>query len=87
VELREGAVPPVLDTAAAGALMQTRGHAPHTHACHTLTRRRVGIAAWVVQFLINQDGVPVKRYTPKFATEDCAADIKALIEKGPNALA
>mmetsp|Transcript_6766 Transcript_6766/g.12649 ORF Transcript_6766/g.12649 Transcript_6766/m.12649 type:complete len:102 (-) Transcript_6766:241-546(-) len=38
------------------------------------------------KFLINQNGVPVKRYSPKFPTEDCAADIKALIENGPNAL-
>lgn len=49
--------------------------------------RRTDITWNFEKFLINQDGVPVKRYSPKFATQDCAADIKALLEKGPNALA
>ena len=31
------------------------------------------------KFLINQDGVPVRRYSPKFSTEDVAADIEALL--------
>lgn len=38
------------------------------------------------KFLINQNGVPVRRYSPKFPTIDVAADIKALIEGGPDAL-
>lgn len=48
--------------------------------------RRSDITWNFEKFLINQDGVPVRRYSPKFATEDVAADIKALIEGGPNAL-
>jgi glutathione peroxidase len=48
---------------------------------------RRGDITWNFEkFLINQDGVPVKRYSPKFPTEDCAADIKKLIAEGPNAL-
>ena len=39
------------------------------------------------KFLVNQDGVPVKRYSPGFPTEDVAKDIEALLEGGPNALA
>lgn len=36
---------------------------------------------------MNQEGVPVRRYSPKFATIDIAADIEALIKGGPDALA
>lgn len=39
------------------------------------------------KFLINQNGVPVRRYSPKFPTEDCTADIEKLIKDGPDALA
>ena len=39
------------------------------------------------KFLVNQKGVPVRRYSPKFATIDIAADIEALIKGGPDALA
>mmetsp|Transcript_713 Transcript_713/g.1854 ORF Transcript_713/g.1854 Transcript_713/m.1854 type:complete len:150 (-) Transcript_713:208-657(-) len=38
------------------------------------------------KFLVNQDGRPVRRYSPKFATKNVAADIEALISGGPNAL-
>lgn len=38
------------------------------------------------KFLINQRGECVRRYSPKFATIDCESDIRALIEKGPDAL-
>lgn len=38
------------------------------------------------KFLINQEGKPVKRYSPKFETKDVAADIEKLIKEGPNAL-
>jgi glutathione peroxidase len=48
--------------------------------------RRSDITWNFEKFIINQEGVPVRRYSPKFPTENCAADIKALIEKGPNAL-
>jgi len=48
--------------------------------------RRSDITWNFEKFLINQNGVPVKRYSPKFATEDVAADIKTLMEKGPDAL-
>ena len=39
------------------------------------------------KFLINQEGVPVRRYSPKHETIDVAADIEKLIKDGPNALA
>ena len=38
------------------------------------------------KFLINQNGVPVRRYSPKFPTEDVAADIDTLLKDGPDAL-
>lgn len=38
------------------------------------------------KFLVNQDGVPVRRYSPGFPTEDVGKDIEALLEGGPNAL-
>jgi len=38
------------------------------------------------KFLVNQEGRPVKRYSPKFETKDVAADIEKLIKDGPNAL-
>lgn len=38
------------------------------------------------KWLINQEGRPVKRYSPKFPTIDCAGDIEKLIKDGPNAL-
>lgn len=38
------------------------------------------------KFLINQDGVPVRRYSPKFETQNIAKDIEALIAGGPGAL-
>mmetsp|Transcript_26206 Transcript_26206/g.89631 ORF Transcript_26206/g.89631 Transcript_26206/m.89631 type:complete len:153 (+) Transcript_26206:319-777(+) len=48
---------------------------------------RRGDITWNFEkFLINQEGVPVRRYSPKFPTEDCAADIKALVDNGPGAL-
>jgi len=39
------------------------------------------------KFLVNQDGVPVRRYSPKFQTEAVAKDIEALLAGGPGALA
>lgn len=48
--------------------------------------RRSDITWNFEKFLINQEGRPVKRYSPKFPTEDMAADIQALIQNGPNAL-
>ena len=38
------------------------------------------------KFLINQEGTPVRRYSPGFETKDVAADIAALLEHGPDAL-
>lgn len=38
------------------------------------------------KFLINQEGKPVKRYSPKFETIDIAADIETLIKEGPDSL-
>mmetsp|Transcript_26438 Transcript_26438/g.57411 ORF Transcript_26438/g.57411 Transcript_26438/m.57411 type:complete len:155 (-) Transcript_26438:363-827(-) len=48
--------------------------------------RRSDITWNFEKFLINQNGVPVRRYSPKFPTIDVAADIKALVENGPDAL-
>lgn len=48
--------------------------------------RRSDITWNFEKFLINQNGVPVRRYSPKFPTIDVAADIKALVEGGPDAL-
>ena len=43
--------------------------------------------AWNFEkFLINQEGTPVRRYSPGFETKDVAADIAALLEHGPDAL-
>ena len=43
--------------------------------------------AWNFEkFLINQEGKPVKRYSPGFLTADVAADVEALLEHGPDAL-
>ena len=48
---------------------------------------RRGDITWNFEkFLINQSGVPVRRYSPKFPTKDCAADIEKLISDGPDAL-
>jgi len=38
------------------------------------------------KFLVNQEGVPVRRYSPKFETKDVAKDIESLIAGGPGAL-
>jgi len=38
------------------------------------------------KFLVNQDGVPVRRYSPKFPSEAIARDIEMLIAGGPGAL-
>lgn len=48
--------------------------------------RRSDITWNFEKFLINQNGVPVKRYSPKFPTIDMEADIKALVQNGPDAL-
>jgi len=48
--------------------------------------RRTDIIWNFEKFLVNQNGVPVRRYSPKFPTEDCAADIEKLIKDGPDAL-
>lgn len=43
--------------------------------------------AWNFEkFLINQEGKPVRRYSPGFLTADVAADVEALLEHGPDAL-
>ena len=39
----------------------------------------------MVQFLVNQEGKPVARFSKKFLTEDVAPYIDKLIEEGPNA--
>lgn len=38
------------------------------------------------KFLVNQDGIPVRRYSPKFPTEAVAKDIELLIAGGPGSL-
>lgn len=38
------------------------------------------------KFLVNQNGVPVKRYSKSFETKDIAADIQKLIDGGADAL-
>ena len=38
------------------------------------------------KFLVNQEGRPVRRYSPYFETRNVAKDIEALVSKGPNAL-
>lgn len=48
--------------------------------------RRSDITWNFEKFLINQNGTPVKRYSPKFPTKDIATDIAKLIEAGPDAL-
>jgi len=48
--------------------------------------RRSDITWNFEKFLINQRGEVVRRYSPKFPTIDCAADIKALVDGGPDAL-
>jgi len=48
--------------------------------------RRSDITWNFEKFLINQDGVPVKRYSPAFLTADVGADIEKLIKEGPDAL-
>lgn len=48
--------------------------------------RRSDITWNFEKFLINQDGVPVKRYSPKYLTEDIAADIETLLSGGADAL-
>lgn len=48
--------------------------------------RRSDITWNFEKFLINQNGVPVRRYSPKFLTEDVGADIEKLIKDGPDAL-
>mmetsp|Transcript_26084 Transcript_26084/g.85718 ORF Transcript_26084/g.85718 Transcript_26084/m.85718 type:complete len:152 (+) Transcript_26084:263-718(+) len=48
---------------------------------------RRGDITWNFEkFLINQEGVPVKRYSPKFLTSDIGPDIAKLVSDGPNAL-
>jgi glutathione peroxidase len=43
--------------------------------------------AWNFEkFLVNQEGRPVRRYSPGFPTADVAPDIEALLKDGPNAL-
>ena len=39
-----------------------------------------------MQFIVNQEGEPVKRYSPKFETIGLADDIEKLIKDGPAAL-
>mmetsp|Transcript_5992 Transcript_5992/g.23697 ORF Transcript_5992/g.23697 Transcript_5992/m.23697 type:complete len:148 (-) Transcript_5992:412-855(-) len=58
----------------------------HTRICWDPVER-TDIAWNFEKFLVNQEGVPVRRYSPKFATIDIAADIEALIKGGPDALA
>lgn len=48
--------------------------------------RRTDVIWNFEKFLVNQEGRPVKRYSPKFPTEDVGADIEKLIKEGPNAL-
>ena len=38
------------------------------------------------KFLVNQEGRPVRRYSPYFETRNVAKDIETLVSKGPNAL-
>lgn len=38
------------------------------------------------KFLVDQEGIPVRRYSPKFPTEAVATDIELLIAGGPGSL-
>jgi len=49
--------------------------------------RRTDITWNFEKFIIDQDGKPVKRYSPKFVTEELAEDLATLIEGGPGSLA
>lgn len=48
--------------------------------------RRSDISWNFEKFLVNQNGRPVRRYSPKFETENVAEDIEALLKGGPDAL-
>lgn len=48
--------------------------------------RRSDVSWNFEKFLVNQNGIPVKRYSPKFLTEDIGPDIEKLLANGPNAL-
>lgn len=53
---------------------------PNTMPIQWSPVRRSDITWNFEKFLINQDGKPVKRYSPKFENADIAADIEALLK-------
>ena len=62
---------------------------PNTHPVWKFLKSKmdVGEIGWNFEkFLVNQDGKPVRRYSPKFETINVAEDIEALLKNGPNAL-
>ena len=58
---------------------------PNTMQIQWSPVRRADITWNFEKFLINQDGIPVKRYSPKYENADISADIDALLVD-PNAL-
>ena len=58
---------------------------PNTMPIQWSPVRRADITWNFEKFLINQDGIPVKRYSPKYENADISADIDALLVD-PNAL-
>ena len=54
---------------------------PNTMPLQWSPVRRSDITWNFEKFLIGKDGVPAKRYSPKFENKDLAADIDALLKK------
>ena len=52
---------------------------PNTMPIQWSPVRRADITWNFEKFLINQDGIPVKRYSPKYENADISADIDALL--------
>lgn len=80
--LCEAITEPCDDKAGTGSSHIINGTLPQPILWEPVRRNDLG---WNFEkFLVNQDGVPVRRYSPKFETKDLAADIEALI-KDPKA--
>jgi len=81
------ACPFASDTGPAGELIGNAGGSSSGFTKVILWRpiKRYDLSWNFEKFLVNQDGVPVKRYSPGFETKDVASDIAALL-KDPQAL-